>query len=78
MNIQIHVDETVGLDTGLEDVRHISNGLGGMCWVATQPVEHIFGTPVESQPLVGIGRTREEALERLAKARRDFAESLWI
>lgn len=43
---------------------------------ATQPIGSLFGHPVHGD-LEGIGATREQALERLKKERKDLADSLW-
>jgi len=74
--IQIHEDTNIGLTMGGATVREVSNGLGGTCWVATAPIGSIFGAEVHGE-CKGIGRTREQAIERLKEDQRNLAESLW-
>lgn len=74
--IQIHEDCHIGLTMDGADVRQVSDGLGGTCWVATAKIGSIFGAEVHGE-LQGIGRTREQSLERLKEEQRKLAESLW-
>ena len=76
MSIQIHEDTHVGLTMGNINVRETSDGLGGTCWIATSPIGSIFGSPVHGE-CKGIGRTKEQALERLKEDQRNLSESLW-
>lgn len=74
--ITIHEDSNIGLVMNGAEVREVSNGLGGTCWVATAKIGSIFGAEVEGE-CRGIGRTREQAIERLKEDQRKLAESLW-
>jgi len=49
---------------------------GKPCWKATAQIGTIFGSEVEGE-LVGIGHTKEKALERLAEERTKLHESLF-
>lgn len=50
---------------------------GSKYWHAEQDISSIFGSEVEGC-CSGIGRTKEQALERLAEDKRELYESLWI
>jgi len=49
---------------------------GKPCWKAVAQIGTIFGQEVHGE-LVGIGNTKEQALERLAEERHKLHESLW-
>ena len=74
--IQIHEDINIGLTMDAPDVREISDGLGGKCFVAVAQIGSIFGSEVDGE-LRGIGRTREIAIERLKQEQKNLADSLW-
>lgn len=76
MKIQFHVDQNIGLTMREPRVAELPNALGGTYWKATAPIGSIFGSEVEGE-CVGIGATREQALERLAEDEKNLAESLW-
>lgn len=74
--IQIHENINIGLTMDQPDVREISDGLGGKCFVAVAQIGSIFGSEVNGE-LRGIGRTREIALDRLKQEQKNLADSLW-
>ena len=53
------------------------NALGGTFWEARQPITHLFGMEVQGCEVSGIGRTKEEALERMEADRTKLCDSLW-
>lgn len=74
--IIVHEDSHIGLTMEEENVKEVSNGLGGTCWVATTKIGSIFGSEVEGE-CRGIGPTREIALKRLKEDQNKLAESIW-
>lgn len=78
MNFQVHTDTNIGQTNSRVTTEEISNGLGGKCWVARTTIDSIFGQSIDGCELRGIGRTREEALERLGKELDEFNKLLWI
>lgn len=72
-----HIDHTPGLvmsnDIQWEERRNVT---GELYWRAERPIGSIFGSPVEGV-CEGIGRTKEEALERLKASEKNLYESLW-
>lgn len=72
----IHEDCNIGLQ--MEDARvvEIHNAHGQHYWKATSKIGSIFGSEVEGE-IVGYGRTKEQALERLKEETRKLADSLW-
>lgn len=46
-------------------------------WVATQPIDSLFGSEVEGQ-CQGIGKTKETALENLKRDSAKLYESIWV
>lgn len=51
--------------------------IGQTYYHASTRITHLFGSPIEMDPLVGIGTTEAQARERLAKELRDFNDSIW-
>jgi hypothetical protein len=51
---------------------------GSLYWCASAKVTHIFGSPVEAEPLEGFGTTEAQARERLKAELKDFNDSLWF
>jgi len=49
---------------------------GSKYWYAKQAIGSLFGYEVEGE-CSGIGRTKEQALERLAEDKRKLQESMW-
>lgn len=74
--ISYHIDKEVGITHSGPKCEEISDGLGGRCWKATAAIGTIFGAEVEGE-CVGIGRTKEQALERLKKDQANLYESIW-
>lgn len=74
--IQCHVDTYVGFTTGKVSLKRCENVGGTFYWKAIEPIDSIFGTDVDAEPLVGIGKTKEIALKRLEHSKRQFSESL--
>lgn len=73
----IHCDEHVGqCDNGIT-VEEITNCHGQHFFKATTTITHLFGYEVCSTPTVGIGPTREIAIDRLKKELNEFNDSLW-
>lgn len=73
--IQIHEDCQPGLT--MEGITfELCPNHGHPCWKATAQIGSIFGAEVEGQ-LVGIGKTKEIAVERLQKEQKKLYESLW-
>lgn len=71
----IHYDCTPGLTVdGVVFV--FCQNHGRPCWKAVAQIGTIFGTEVEGE-LVGIGKTKKIALDRLAEEKRKLSESLW-
>jgi hypothetical protein len=70
--IQVHIDTEIGTTMGETTVKQMPDGI----WLATCPIETLFGSEVDGK-CCGIGRTKEEALEALAKDRRNLNDSLW-
>lgn len=71
----IHEDCTPGLIMG-GVVFELCPNHGRPCWKAIAQIETIFGSEVEGE-LVGIGKTKQIALERLAEEKRKLHESLF-
>ena len=71
-----HEDSEIGLTMGSPVVKEVHNAHGQHYWIAVAQIGSIFGAEVEGE-LKGIGRTREDALARLAEERKKLAESLW-
>ncbi len=74
---QIHIDKNIGIamgsDVQFEEKRNVD---GAPYWNAIRQIGSLFGSPVDGQ-CEGIGRTKEEAVERLQKDEAKLAESLW-
>lgn len=70
--ISCFIDSEIGLTMGDTKVERLPNGK----WRASAPIGTIFGSEVEGE-CSGEGSTREEALEALAKDRKNLHESLW-
>lgn len=75
-SIQIHECHHIGLTMDGLHVEEIHNAHGQHYWKATAKIGTIFGFEVDGE-CQGIGRTREEALERLKKDQDNLAESIW-
>jgi hypothetical protein len=60
-------------DTVIEEVH---NAHGQHYWKATAQIGTIFGSEVQGE-LVGIGATKESALEKLKQERHKLHESIW-
>ena len=58
-------------------VEEIHNCHGQHYFKATATIGSVFGAEVEGSELIGIGRTRELAMERFERAFREAYESLW-
>lgn len=74
-DIHTHTDIHPGLTMEEAVVEQVSNH-GVTCWKATAQIGTIFGADVEGE-IIGYGRTKEQALERLAVERKKLYESLW-
>lgn len=73
----LFVCDNIGQDDDGIRVEQRRNTDGTLYWCATTKVTHIFGMPVESDPLEGFGATEQQARERLAAELRRFNNSLW-
>lgn len=73
-----HECGTIGLTMGEARAKEILNAHGQRYWKATAKIGALFGSAVEGGDLEGIGRTQEEAIERLHNATVEFHESLWV
>lgn len=71
-----HEDKHPGMVTEEAVVTEVNNTMGQHYWKAVAPIGSLFGHKVEGE-LEGIGRTRDEALKRLADERSKLYESLW-
>jgi len=77
MNLQIHEDNQVGLVMNSEIAfEQKVNVDGAIYWKATQPIGSLFGSSVEGE-CQGIGRTKEQAVERLVADITHLSESMW-
>jgi hypothetical protein len=76
MSHYVHIDKEPGLTMNEAVVEEINNCHGQHYWKATSQIGSLFGQPVEGE-LVGIGKTREIALARLAEERAKLYDSLW-
>lgn len=74
--IQYHECKEIGLTMAEAEVREVHNAHGQHYWIAIAQIGSVFGAEVEGE-LKGIGKTKEQALERLAEERKKLAESLW-
>ncbi len=74
--IQIHEDASPGLTMEGVVFEHRENH-GRPCCIATAQIGTIFGAEVHGE-IKGIGKTQEQALERLQEERKKLYESLWI
>ena len=72
-----HECATTGLQMDNVRTEFICNGMGQRYWKATAKIGALFGGDVEGGDLEGIGRTEQEALERLHDATVEFHESMW-
>lgn len=76
-NPVIHIDHTPGLvmstDITWEERTNVD---GEPYWRVECPIGSLFGSSVEGV-CEGIGRTKEEALERLKQDQHNLYESLW-
>jgi hypothetical protein len=77
MSVYIHTDTHVGMTVDQITVKEINNVHGQHYWIATAPIGSIFGSEVQGAECKGIGRTKEEALERLQHDLKNFNDSLW-
>lgn len=68
--------EKIGMTTGKPVVEEIHNGHGQHYFKATAKIESVFGSEVSGQ-VVGIGRNRKQAMDRLNDEITKLAESLW-
>ena len=50
---------------------------GSSYWCAETTITHIFGFPVDAEPLRGYGNTEQQARERLDAELKRFNDSLW-
>lgn len=78
MNTKTHECSTTGLTMGEARAKEILNAHGQRYWKATATIGSLFGHDVDGSDLEGIGRTEQEALERLHNATVEFHESLWV
>ena len=67
-----HADSEIGMTMGKTVVTQRGDGV----WVATCPIGTLFGQEVDGE-VRGEGKTKEEALENLAKDRKQLNDSLW-
>lgn len=74
--ISIHIDCSPGLTLAGAICEELPNALGGTYWKATAKIGSIFGSQVEGE-ICGIGKTREQAIKRLAEERKKLYDSLW-
>lgn len=72
----MHIDRTPGLTMESPVVSEVHNDHGQHYWKAIAQIGTLFGEPVHGE-LVGIGATKEQALERLDYERKKLHESLW-
>lgn len=72
----MHMDCQPGLIMDGTKVVEIRNAHGQHYWKATARIGSIFGADVEGE-LNGIGRTKEQALQRLEEERKKLYESMW-
>lgn len=66
------VDSEIGMTMG----KTVVNQRGDGTWLATYPIGTLFGQEVDGE-CRGEGKTKEEALENLAKDRQTLNDSLW-
>lgn len=77
MSNQVFIDRNIGVTMGSAALCvEKPNALGGTFWECTQPIGYLLGSPVEGE-CRGIGRTREQAMERLAEDVKRLGDSLW-
>ena len=69
--------DSPGLTMDEPVLTEINNAHGQHYWRAVAQIGTIFGSEVEGE-ISAIGRTKEQALERLAEERRKLHESLWF
>jgi len=74
--ISIHTDKEPGLTMQGVTVERVENCGGTFYFKAKAQIGSIFGQPVEGE-VVGIGKTKELALTRLAEEQKKLYESLW-
>lgn len=75
--INAFVCKSPGMVNGDITVVEITNAHGQHYFKATQPIGSLFGQEVHGC-CSGIGRTKEQALQRLAEDKKKLNESLWI
>ncbi len=63
-------------DDGVE-VIEFTDALGKKAFKASTRITHLFGSPINMDPIEAFGLTEQEARERLAKELRSFNDSLW-
>jgi hypothetical protein len=73
----IHCDTNIGQNTGGVSVEEITNCHGQHYFRASTTVTHLFGMKIHAAPTVGIGATREIAIERMQQKLKEFNDSLW-
>jgi hypothetical protein len=79
MSLSIHCDTNIGQNDSGVTVREITNGHGQHYFEASTTITHLFGQEISgSCPIIGIGATRELAIERLQKELKEFNDSLWF
>lgn len=66
------MDSEIGMSMG----ETVVNQRGDGTWLATCPIGTLFGSEVDGE-CRGEGKTKEEALENLAKDRKNLNDSLW-
>lgn len=64
------------VDDGVR-IGRIRDVYGNEAFSASTTIRHVFGSPINMDPIVAYGTTEEQARERLAKELRDFNDSLW-
>jgi hypothetical protein len=72
----IHLDTQIGLTMEAVTCEQKTNIDGQPYWVCRQPIGTIFGSEVNGE-CSGIGRTQEQAMERLQEDVRKLSESIW-
>ncbi len=64
------------VDDGVR-IAKIKDVYGNEAFSASTRIRHVFGSPINMDPIVAHGTTEEQARERLEKELRDFNDSLW-
>jgi hypothetical protein len=73
----IHIDRQVGFNADGIEIKEKTDLKGEKCFVASITPTHLFGMEVDAAPIEGIGRTKEEAIERMNVEQKKFYEAMW-